>query len=608
MFDVSTSNKRKFERIDLPENKHVFKYIRNTLLYWEEHCVECGQPHCFQTCSFFQRGIDWKCQRMVTGITPVKYKFAENSILYDCEFKKWAKLEGVYLGEASEWALSILLKIERVCWTLIIPLANLLRFIPGHIGPITIFRRFRFWLTSLLGHSRTQAGGTKTLILNCFLTENQEQAFHFTIIRNSLEIFHLPILLRPGWNCFEHVIGAVQKGDRLLFFANNSNNIRVVFQDLDVIADGRNQAPSVISTSQYRMRPAKFVKCVAWDLDNTLWKGVLAEGGGDSLNTVAVTVIKELDKRGVLHTILSKNTYGQAMARLKNFGIDRYFVYPAINWGAKSLNLKEVSQKINIGLDTFAFVDDSPFERAEVGESLPMVRVFSETEIGTFLELPEFSPPVSSESLTRRLSYLREMERKSEEIAFAGDHVEFLKSCNLSIELFIPQTPLDIMRCYELIQRSNQLNLTGRRYTQNEFTELLTSGNQNYAIRIVDRFGEYGIVGFISAELSSSFFKIVDFVLSCRVAKKHCEHEVLHRLMLLGKDAGIEMFCVELVKTGLNAPLVAVFDELPFRVEQIEENRLCYTYQLSSMDWGSEKIAGIVFRDENSHCGSECSG
>ena len=609
MFDVSTSNKKKFKRIDLPENKHVFRYIRKSIIYWEEHCVECGQPYCFQSCTFFQRGIDWKCQRMATGITSVKYKFSrKKSVLYDCEFKKWAKLEGVYLGDASEWALSVLLKTERLYWSLIIPLANLLRFIPGHIGPITISRRFRFWLTSLLGRSQAQTGAIGTFILNCFLAESQEQSFHFIIIRDGLEIFHLPILLQPGWNKFEHSIVSVEKGDRLLFFANNSNNVRVVFQDLDIVAGEKRQRDPIIPTSQNRASPAKFVKCVAWDLDNTLWKGVLTEGGGIDLNTVAVTTIKELDKRGILHTILSKNTYDQAMARLRELGLDSFFVYPAINWGAKSLNLQEIAKKINIGLDTFAFVDDSSFERAEVGESLPMVRVFSETEIGSFLKLPEFSPPISAESATRRLSYLREMARTKEEISFVGDHIAFLKSCVLRIELFIPQTSLDVMRCYELIQRSNQLNLTGRRYSQNEFTGLLKSSASNYAIRVVDRFGDYGIVGFISVELSALSFTIVDFVLSCRVAKKHCEHEVLHRLMLLGKDAGIEMFCVELVKTGLNAPLVAVFDELPFQVESIEPNKLRYTYHLSSTNWVSENIAEIVFRGENSHCQSECLG
>ena len=117
----------------------------------------------------------------------------------------------------------------------------------------------------------------------------------------------------------------------------------------------------------------KKIKCVVWDLDNTIWEGVLLENEHVQLKNNVQGILDELDKRGILLSIASKNIQDKACHKLKEFGILDYFIYPQINWNTKSSSIKKIAASINIGLDTIAFVDDQPFELEEVGFTLPEV-------------------------------------------------------------------------------------------------------------------------------------------------------------------------------------------------------------------------------------------
>src|SRR5438105_10164366 len=169
------------------------------------------------------------------------------------------------------------------------------------------------------------------------------------------------------------------------------------------------EAPDGAGSAQ-AAAPADKVKCVAWDLDNTLWEGTLLEDGPDGcrLRPEVRALIERLDERGILQTAVSKNDHDDAWAVVERLGLQDYFLYPAINWGQKSANLKQIAERLNIGIDTFAFVDDSPFERAEVAAALPMVRVYSPEQLAGLLERPELDVPVTEMSRKRRLSYLAE--------------------------------------------------------------------------------------------------------------------------------------------------------------------------------------------------------
>src|SRR5215207_9813937 len=108
------------------------------------------------------------------------------------------------------------------------------------------------------------------------------------------------------------------------------------------------------------------IKCVVWDLDDTVWDGILLEDREVKLRPHVVRILETLDGRGILHSIASRNDRDLALAKLQEFGLDEYFLYPQINWGSKAASIARIAQDLNIGLDAIAFVDDQPFEREEV--------------------------------------------------------------------------------------------------------------------------------------------------------------------------------------------------------------------------------------------------
>ena len=136
--------------------------------------------------------------------------------------------------------------------------------------------------------------------------------------------------------------------------------------------------------------PAKKIKCVCWDLDNTLWNGVIGDDGTDGVivNNKIIDLINEFDKKGILQTITSKNEYEIAWSKIKQLGLDKFFLYPAINWGPKSESIKQIAKELNIGIDTFALIDDSEWEREEVSSNCPQVRVYHPDKIITLSNGP----------------------------------------------------------------------------------------------------------------------------------------------------------------------------------------------------------------------------
>src|SRR5688572_4650031 len=117
----------------------------------------------------------------------------------------------------------------------------------------------------------------------------------------------------------------------------------------------------------------KTIKLLVWDLDNTLWHGTLLEGDNLRIREGLVTTLEALDQRGILHSVASKNDHDLAMAKLKEAGLDEYFLYPHVNWNSKAANIRSIVESLNIGMDTVAFIDDEPFEREEVKHTLPDV-------------------------------------------------------------------------------------------------------------------------------------------------------------------------------------------------------------------------------------------
>jgi len=271
---------------------------------------------------------------------------------------------------------------------------------------------------------------------------------------------------------------------------------------------------------------------------------------------------------------VSKNNHDQAWAVVEKFALKEYFLYPAINWAPKSSNIRQIATKLNINIDTFALIDDSPFERSEVQKSLPQVRVYASEEIPTLLSRRELDVPITEISRKRRISYLNNVKREHVKEEFDGDYETFLRTCQMKMTIFVPREEKDISRCWELIQRSNQLNLSTRRYSTSEFNELRsTRGVLCLAFHCADMFGDYGIVGFASVDELDKKARLVDFVISCRVAQKRVEHTFLKWLAQREKQQH-KVLQVRLTKTKRNGPLMRVFEDLPFHIVEKSEQYL----------------------------------
>jgi FkbH-like protein len=307
------------------------------------------------------------------------------------------------------------------------------------------------------------------------------------------------------------------------------------------------------------------VKCVVWDLDNTLWKGTLAEDGveGLTLDERVRALIVDLDRRGILQSIASKNDPKPALDALESFGIREYFLYPQIGWEPKSAAMERIAGSLDIGLDTFAFVDDQAFERGEVGERLPQIMVLSDSDIADLLEHPRLDVPITNESQQRRAMYQAEEQRKSNFDLTTGDYVEFLRGCQILVEA-LPITDDSLERAHELSQRTNQLNVSGRRYARNELASMQAPGSATtaYLFSCRDRFGAYGIIAMCVMKRNKP--EIESFMMSCRVQRKRVEHAVFSWLLKQSREAGFDALTIAYRKTKRNEPSIRMLQELGF--------------------------------------------
>ncbi|WP_432839331.1 HAD-IIIC family phosphatase [Dactylosporangium sp. CA-092794] len=294
------------------------------------------------------------------------------------------------------------------------------------------------------------------------------------------------------------------------------------------------------------------VKCLVWDLDNTLWHGTLLENDELTLVPEAVAALRALDERGILHSVASRNDPGAALAKLEEFGLAGYFLYPQIGWDPKSASIKAIATELNIGIDSLAFIDDQPFEREEVAFSLPEVLCVDSAEVATLVDRPEFTPTfVTADSRRRREMYQADRVRKTAEADFGGVQEAFLEGLEMRFEIK-EATEDDLQRAEELTLRTNQLNTTGYTYSYAELDEfrkldrylLLTSTLQ-------DRYGPYGTIGLTLVEKGDDAWTVKLLLMSCRVMSRGVGTIVINHLKRLAAAEGVRLLA-EFVQTDRN--------------------------------------------------------
>jgi FkbH-like protein len=263
------------------------------------------------------------------------------------------------------------------------------------------------------------------------------------------------------------------------------------------------------------------IKCLVWDLDNTLWKGTLIEDAQVTVDPAAVQLIKTLDERGILQSVASKNDADLAMSKLIELGLAEYFLYPQIHWNSKSGSIHSIAKEINIGIDSIAFIDDQAFEREEVAFHHPQVMTIDTADLHTVAHIPQMIPRfITDDSRIRRQMYQSDIKRKEVEDSYSGAQDDFLSTLDMKLTITRAQ-PEDLRRAEELTQRTNQLNTTAYTYDYDELEFFSTSPNHILLVAgLTDKYGTYGKIGLVLIEKTDDDWIIKLLLMSCRVMSR----------------------------------------------------------------------------------------
>lgn len=547
--------------------------IRPTM--WEEHCLECSAPACYGNCVHYIPRIDGRCMRFANGIYVYQNDKGCCGQGARIKFRKWANMMTIIFPSmlTKDEYQGLMYKNQKLGLNLK-KLAN--SKLPVKVRWESI-RTKEFLRRRKLRNLERTDNTPDAFVFHGYSFEENSFNLIVEIFDDHTSVFKTAISILPGENL--HIIDGAQLSKAcstkdFLVKIYPENDIEA---ELDILWCDFIKGKRIVSE-----KPAAKVKCVVWDLDNTFWDGTLIETDNPDelkLKPGVEETIKALDERGIIQSIASKNDFDAAWEVVKKTGLSDYFIYPQIHWNAKSGSLEQIAKSLNIGIDTFALVDDSIFERKQVVSVLPQVRVYDVTVLPTMLGQPEFDVPITSDSKNRRLMYKAEEKRNNLMQADNSDTVEFLKKCHLKIELFSPETDEEKLRCYELLVRTNQLNLSGIKYTPEEFDKVFERKDcTNFAFSCKDDFGSYGIVGFGQYNVENKKLVFTEFAMSCRVAGKYVE-SALFSALLRKENCKSGEFTVQ--KTKKNALLRNALTNIGFITNK--ENNITVSYSFTDL-------------------------
>jgi FkbH-like protein len=318
-------------------------------------------------------------------------------------------------------------------------------------------------------------------------------------------------------------------------------------------------------------------KLLVLDLDDTLWGGIVGDvgwenlrlGGHDGLGEAFADfqhAVKNLTRRGIVLAVVSKNEEATALEAIRSHPEmvlrEDAFVAHRINWRDKAQNILEIAKELNLGLQSVVFIDDNPVERARVREALPEVLVPEWPEDkhlyrSALASLRCFdTPSISKEDQERTALYAAERQREKLQ-ASVGSMEEWLKSLGIVVT-GEPVGPSNLARTVQLLNKTNQLNLSTRRLTEAELLEWVGGpGRSLWTINVSDRFGDAGLTGIVSVEVEGAEAKIVDFVLSCRVMGRRVEDTMVHVAVERARAQGAQRVVAHFRPTAKNKPCLS---------------------------------------------------
>ena len=284
-----------------------------------------------------------------------------------------------------------------------------------------------------------------------------------------------------------------------------------------------NITPSAKTQAVFTLREP--IKLVIWDLDDTFWAGTLSEGDVELLK-VNIAVVRELNRRGIVNAICSNNDFTAVQQRLiAADGLWDEFVFPRIGWMPKGQTIAQLIDDIQMRPPNVLFIDDNVSNLREAEYFAAGLQTAGPEIIPKLLDLPQAKG--KGDSKLSRLRQYRQLQAKlDDQQSWNASNEEFLRSCGIRVEIST-DLAAERERVLELINRTNQLNYTKRRLTEDEFTDLIKEpGRDSGCIRVFDRYGDYGICGFYSIKDG----ELTDFLFSCRILHMGVENWLYQHL------------------------------------------------------------------------------
>ena len=327
-------------------------------------------------------------------------------------------------------------------------------------------------------------------------------------------------------------------------------------------------------------------KCLVLDLDNTLWGGVIGDEGvkgiaignetpqGESYSAFQ-RYCKELHDRGIILAVCSKNDDDIARSGFSHpdsiLKLEDFTVFCA-NWEPKNINIRNIANEINIGLDSLVFIDDNPAERAIVRETLPEVSVpeVDPDDVFSFIRAIEsngyFDTVNISDDDRKRNDTYRQNIKRAELEQTSASYEDFLASLNMEAEI-TPFTEIYYDRIAQLTNKTNQFNLTTKRFTLAEIRAMSEDDKfVTLCCRLKDRFGDNGIISLMIAEKDGDSLNIILWLMSCRVLKRGVEDVMINFMMNEAAKRGVRKVTGSYIPTKKNSMVSTLYSAYGFKL------------------------------------------
>ncbi len=314
------------------------------------------------------------------------------------------------------------------------------------------------------------------------------------------------------------------------------------------------------------------IKCVVWDIDNTLLDGVFLESP-DQLpppDAGLLAAARELSDRGILQALASRNPPEAARYVQQATGLQ--FAAAELGWDSKADAVGRIAASLDIAADAIAFVDDDMLERAEVAAALPDVLVLTPEDAVQAPDWPDFSPPVLTQEGRRRGEmYQARLRRQAEAASFGGSREEFLRHVGTRISIAAAR-PQDVPRLHELSVRTHQLNSGGAALSEDDLSALLLAGgHQVVTVALADNFGDDGLVGGVIIERNGPGpWRVPVVMVSCRALGRGVLDALLAWMCRAAAASGASSLAVPCLVNARNVPMRLALTTAGLRADQGE--------------------------------------